>query len=107
MITDLLELITKENIYELQPGDWIWDNKLIERRAHKRTLSNETITEPIGFRQIHILDIDTRYGLVYSKPFMLSNNHDSWYQGSNWEIFELNRYYKFKKEVKTNEKIHT
>lgn len=105
MITDLLELITEENIYELQPGDWIWDNKLIERRAHKRTIHSETITEPMGFRQIHILDIDTQYGLIYSKPFMLSSV-DGLYHTSYWEIFELNRYYKFKKENR-NEKIHT
>ena len=60
--------ITRENIYMLNPGDWIWDDKPIERSEHERSLAPETITEPIGFRQIHILDLKD-FGTIYNnKP---------------------------------------
>lgn len=92
---DILEPITYENIQDLKTGDWIWDNKLKERLAHKRTLTNEKITEPIGFRIIDILDLESmRHG---SKCFMLSNI-DVYHTNRTWEYFEVDRFYKFKKE---------
>ena len=98
---NLLEPITYENIKELSPGEWIWDNKQIEKLPHIRTLSNDsTIFEAAGFRQIHILDLDR---LRFSnKPFMLSlaANEVRYRQlGCAWECFEEGRFYKFKKEI--------
>ena len=84
--------ITRENIYTLKPGDWIWDDKLIERREHERSLRPETITEPIGFRQIHILDLDD-FHRWNSKPFMLSTIDDSYANSYTWVYFEENRFY--------------
>ena len=96
---DLMEPITPENLHELTPGEWIWDNDAISRRDHKRQISDGRVTEPIGFRQIHILDADeNRY---WMQPFMLSTI-DS--RGSHvWEHLEPNRYYKFKKKKETDE----
>lgn len=94
---DSLELITEYNIQDLEPGDWIWDDKLALRVEHKRSLNRHQIMEPSGFRQIHILDIDWSYGLRYSKPWMLST-FDDWRGGYAWEIYDYNRFYKFKKE---------
>lgn len=97
---DLLELITYENIVDLNPGDWIWDSHLVVRHAHERTLEYKTIQEPAGFRQIHIIDLKPYPGFS-SKPFMLStvdriNHHDSSYV---WVYFEENRFYKFKESI--------
>lgn len=85
--------ITRENIYTLKPGDWIWDDKLIERREHKRSLYDEKITEPIGFRQIHILDLEDFAAGWVTKPFMLSDI-DSDRSGYRWVYFEENRFYR-------------
>lgn len=98
-IIDLMEPITPENIHELTPGEWIWDDEIISRRIHKRQLGDERIKEPIGFRQVHILDADeNRY---WMQPFMLStiDSRDS----HVWEHLEPNRYYKFKKKKETDE----
>lgn len=96
--SDLFELITHENIHELQPGEWIWDNKIEARRAHKRSLYNESVLEPIGFRQVHILDLETH---PMTKPFMLSSiDNIGFGNGNAWVFFEPNRFYKFKKEKK-------
>ena len=84
--------ITRENIYTLKAGDWIWDDKPIERREHRRSLSSETITEPIGFRQIHILDLDGFHSWN-SKPFMLSDIDSNHPSGYSWTYFEENRFY--------------
>ena len=98
---NLLEPITYENIKELSPGEWIWDNKQIEKCPHRRTLSSDsTIFEAAGFRQIHILDLDN---LKFSnKPFMLSLSANGLrYRQfiSEWVYFEEGRFYRFKKEV--------
>lgn len=100
-ILDLMEPITPENLHELTPGEWIWDNDTISRRDHKRQICDDRVTEPIGFRQIHILDADeNRY---WMQPFMLSTI-DS--RGSHvWEHLEPNRYYKFKKKKETDELV--
>ena len=100
-IINLLEPITHENIKELSPGEWIWDNKQIEKCPHRRTLSNDiTIFEAAGFRQIHILDLDN---LKFSnKPFMLSLSANGLrYRQfiSEWVYFEEGRFFRFKKEV--------
>lgn len=82
--------ITYENINTLKPGDWIWDDKPIERKEHERSLNPETIYEPIGFRQIHILDIKD-FGTIFNdKPFMLSDIHKGGYR---WVRFEEGRFY--------------
>ena len=92
----LFEPITYDNIHELKPGEWIWDNKTEPRRAHKRTVYNESVVEPIGFRLVHILDIDWRWS---NKPFMLSSvDNVGFGSGMSWVCFEQNRFYKFKKE---------
>ena len=85
--------ITRENIYALKPGDWIWDDKPIERRKHERSLYPETVIEPIGFRQIHILDLEGFHSWN-SKPFMLSDI-DSNHPGPWWVYFEDGRFYRF------------
>ena len=100
-IINLLESITYENIKELSPCEWIWDNKQIEKCPHRRTLSSDsTIFEAAGFRQIHILDLDN---LKFSnKPFMLSLSANGLrYRQfiSEWVYFEEGRFYRFKKEV--------
>ena len=96
---NLLEPITHENIKELSPGEWIWDNKQIEKLPHIRTLSSDsTISEAAGFRQIHILDLDN---LKFSNPFMLSSSANGLrYRQfiSEWVNFEEGRFYRFKKE---------
>jgi hypothetical protein len=96
-----MEPITPENIHELTPGEWIWDNETISRRDHKRQIGDDRVTEPIGFRQIHILDADeNRY---WMQPFMLStiDSRDS----HVWEHLEPNRFYKFKKEKEDRQEI--
>lgn len=100
---DLFELITYENIHELQPGEWIWDNKQQARRVHKRSIYNESIVEPIGFRIVNIIDLDGFYRF-HSKPFMPSSiDNIGFGSGMTWEYFELNRFYKFKKENKNDQ----
>lgn len=84
--------ITHDNIYLLNPGDWIWDDKLIERREHERYAQNDTVIEPIGFRQIHRLDLGDFAKGLSSKPFMLSD-FDSDRGGYNWVSFEENRFF--------------
>lgn len=91
-----LEPITRENIHMLTPGEWIWDDKLIERREHKLSLSPEIITEPIGFRQIHILNLKD-FGTYSNKPFMLSDI-DSYHHHYRWVHFEDGRFYMTKRE---------
>ena len=96
----LFEPITHDNISDLKPGEWIWDNKQQCRRAHKQTIYDESVTEPIGFRQVHILDLSS-FGVYNNKPFVLTSidNH-GFGNGSKWVYFEENRFFKFKKEQK-------
>lgn len=95
-IPSIFEPITFENVRELQPGEWIWDNKMIFRRAHKKSIYPDYIEEPIGFRQINVLDIDS---VPYLKPFMLSAiDGDRGYH--LWECLEDGRFYKFRKDLK-------
>ena len=98
---DLFEPITYENIHELEPGEWIWDNKTQARRAHKKSIYIESVVESIGFRIVHILDIDFQFS---SKPFMLSSiDNIGFGSGMEWVYFELGRFYKFRKELKKGE----
>ena len=85
--------ITRENIYTLKPGEWIWDDKIIERREHKRSLWSEKVKEPIGFRQIHILDLDGFATGWNTKPFMLSDIDSHMPGGPIWVYFEEGRFY--------------
>lgn len=98
MYKDLLEPITIDMVKELQPGEWIWDDKPIMRSVHKLTLSRETVVEPIGFRQIHILSSD--FPGWSNKPFMLTDTERGYYK---WEYFERGRYYRFKKKLEVQE----
>ena len=93
----LLEPITNENLKDLNSGDWIWDNKMISRRKHQRSLNCEYIQEPMGFRIIHILDLED-YPRWSSKPFCLSDI-DSAFGAYSWTYFEEGRFYKLK-EIK-------
>lgn len=96
-ILELLEPITYENIHELKPGEWIWDNKITKRDEHRLSLHYENIEEPYGFRMIDILDIDN---LVYGgRPFMLTCVLEGRYSSDRkWVYFETGRFYKFKKK---------
>jgi hypothetical protein len=97
-LIDILEPITEDNIRDLKPGDWIWDNQMIIRDEHRASLWPNKITEPIGFRLIDILDIsDLRWS---GKPFMLSDIEHGRY---SWVHFTLGRFFKFKKGY-TNDK---
>lgn len=91
---NLFEVITEDKLSKLSPGDWIWDNKIVLNNKHERSLSTELINEPIGFRQIHILDLKD-YPSFSSKPFMLSDCSRN--IGHEWVHFEPNRFYMFKK----------
>jgi hypothetical protein len=94
----LFEPITRETLRELQPGEWIWDNKEEARRAHKRTIYNESVVEPIGFRQIHILDASN---YPYTQPFMLSSiDNIGFGSGNSWTYFEEGRFFRFKEEFR-------
>lgn len=87
---DLFEPITYENLHELEPGEWICDDKPIRKREHCRSWNSKYIDEPIGFRQIDILDTSP----YLSKPFMLTNGKDG---KTLWEYFQLGRFYRFKR----------
>jgi hypothetical protein len=92
----VLEPITRDNLSELTAGEWIWDDKIVERRSHKATLSDETIMEPIGFRQITILDLGL-YPRWSSKPFRLSDVDGLDFETRcGWTYFEEGRFYRFK-----------
>lgn len=92
--TMALEPITRNNLCELRPGEWIWDDKLTERRVHRCTLGNEVVQEPIGFRQIQILDLDL-YPRWSSKPFRLSDVDGSTHDArSGWTYFEEGRFFR-------------
>ena len=99
-VMKFLEPISPYNIYQLEPGEWIWDNKLVTRRIHERCLDDKTTVEPIGFRQIDILDLKS-FGVFNSRPFMLSSIDNI--EGSRWECFEPGRFYRFKKEEVNND----
>lgn len=92
----LLEPITSENLSELTAGEWIWDNKPIKRKVHRRTLDDEYITEPIGFRIVHILDLKD-YPKFSSKPFFLSTIDSPYCSSFEWKVFEKGRYFRFKR----------
>lgn len=97
-ILELMEPITYENIHELKPGEWIWDNQNVIRSDHTRSLEKADIIEPYGFRMIDVLDLRSLnyYG---GKPFMLSCVFDGHYHfDSAWAYFETGRFYKFKSE---------
>ena len=98
MNMNLLELITTDNIHELQPGEWIWDNKLIERTEHAASIDPKPIVEPIGFRQIDILDLKDFHRFSWT-PFMLTNIDSSYpHRPHSWVYWENNRFYRFRKE---------
>ena len=98
--------ITRENIYSLKAGEWIWDDKMVARRKHGRSIYLETITEPIGFRQIHILDLK-EFGTVFTNcPFMLSDIDDD-RSKHRWVCFEEGRFYKFKDVTRVGEHEYT
>lgn len=96
-ILRFMEPITEENIGELKPGDWIWDNRIIIRKEHKRSMGNyETIIEPVGFRQIDILDTDG-LGRWTWMPFMLSTiDYDT--TRREWVYFSEGRFFRFRRE---------
>lgn len=101
MNKQLFEPITYENISELVPGEWIWDNKVETKLAHEASLYHKTfVLEPVGFRQVHILRLSD-FPRFTSKPFMLSTVGYTSYNPNpyEWVIFEEGRFYRFKKEV--------
>lgn len=108
-LMNVMEPITKDNIDDLRPGEWIWDNKRVRRATHYHQMNDfasdgaksvcKDIYEPFGFRQIHILD--TLGGIVTGTPvFKLSTNSSD--RAYVWARFEENRYYKFKWNLLAN-----
>ena len=107
MNIQLFEPITYQNISELIPGEWIWDNKIESKLAHEVSMCQDKfILEPVGFRQVHILRLDD-FPMFTSKPFMLStglflNKDGSIHCSSSpylWEYFEEGRFYRFKNGI--------
>ena len=101
MNSKLVEQIRYQNISELIPGEWIWDNKIESKLAHEVSMYHDKfILEPVGFRQVHILRLDD-FPMFTSKPFMLSKNNDIHYSTNHyvWEYFEEERFYRFKKGI--------
>lgn len=102
ILKTIMEPITYENINELEPGDWIWDNIPVEKRAHERTPINRIedvrITEPYGFRQIHILEDEPE---LSNSPFQLSTVASPSPIAYEWVFFEdgKDRFYKFKNNI--------
>lgn len=94
----ILEPITRDNLNELKPGEWIWDDKIVKRRPHEATLGDETIMEPIGFRQITILDLKL-YPRWSSTPFRLSDVEGLDFDArSAWTYFEEGRFFMIKRK---------
>lgn len=91
LLMNILEPITEKDLYSLRPGEWIWDNKRIGKPAHKRSLKMEKVFEPIGFRQIHILDVYD-YPKKTDKPFMLTDHISE--RANSWEPYEYGRYFR-------------
>lgn len=97
-LMNVMEPITKDNIDDLRPGEWIWDNKRVKRPTHYLAMYPNTdgakfgTYEPIGFRQIHILDVPAI--ATTRQIFKLSTNSAE--RAYTWEQFEENRFYKLK-----------
>lgn len=100
LLSELMEPITRDNIDQLQLGEWIWDNHIVERIEHGRTLTCDTIHEPIGFRQVHILEDDPFLKNHSSRLFNLS---DIDHRNYRWVDFEEGRFYMFKRKESKNE----
>ena len=92
ILKDIMVPITYETVCDLKPGEWIWDNKFVHRRAHEKSLNDKMIFEPYGFRQIDILDLEM-WPRWSNKPFMLTCSGDA----TRWVYFENNRFWRFKK----------
>lgn len=87
--------ITMNNIHELKPGDWIWDDKKVERARHAQCLDGSVIFEPCGFRIIHILRLDRS---VYDNKLFMLSDIDRGSISYTWEYFEEGRFFMFEKE---------
>lgn len=96
MNMSLLEPITIDNIHELQPGEWIWDNQDTERNKHEQSLTYNPIIEPYGFRQVHILHLDG-FMRWHFKPFMLTTIHSGYGASYTWTAWTEGRFYRFKR----------
>lgn len=94
---ELLEPITRDDLCELEEGEWIWDNKLYSRKPFGRHLDRgERIRVPIGFRQIEIMN--DLYPEWSGKPFMLSGSEYRNGGRSEWVYFEEGRFFRLRKE---------
>lgn len=94
-LLEMMKPITRDNIDRLRLGEWIWDNHSIEKSKHGKKLGWDKIQEPIGFRQVHIIEDDPFIRNHSSIVFMLS---DTYRGGYYWEYFEEGRFYMFRKE---------
>lgn len=95
---ELLEPITRDDICDLEEGEWIWDDKRYSRKLFGRHLDRgERISVPIGFRQIEILDLDL-YSRWSGKLFMLSGSEYRNGGRSEWVHFEEGRFFRLRKE---------
>lgn len=94
-LMNLLEPITRKNIHELKPGEWIWDNWHVYRMGHTRESMYAHVPERIGFRMISLLDL--KYFEYSNKPFMLTDVDDG-RTGGVWPTFKEDRFYRFKRK---------
>lgn len=100
---ELFEPISKDTLSKLKPGEWIWDNKRQARRAHIQSIYNESVVEPIGFRQIHILSLNG-FPMYSCRPFMLSSiDNIGFGRGTEWVAFEENRFFRIKQNLEVND----
>lgn len=82
---EFLEPITSDNIGELNPGDWIWDDWDIFRLGRK---------EAIGFRQIEVMNLRD-FEVWHNNPFLLSSIDNT---EPSWAYFAEGRFFKFKEK---------
>lgn len=100
---EFLEPITESDVFDLKPGEWIWDNRNITRMRHKLSFRLiDTVTEPIGFRQIDILDLNGFGTLENNRPFRLSCIDND---VGEWVCFSEGRFFKFKRVDVASEEL--
>lgn len=80
-----IKLIPVDTRDEVNPGDWLYDIKMVERKEHVQSLKPKTIKEQKGFVLCDIVDKDG-----YGKAFMVKGCDGE----SEWVHFEHDRYYK-------------
>lgn len=70
---------------EVNPGDWLYDMKMVERKEHVPSIKPKTIKEQKGFVLCDVVNKD-----LYGKAFLVNGCDGE----SEWVPFECDRYYK-------------